>query len=175
MFEKIPAPVKGQPARASWGSALTSRVNELCAMAPARGLARDGLTGTGFAALPSNRRERGATRLPGLFEAKLETSDQGGKKVKFECPYYMVGTRLYRCEDKDVVLQAGKGIYCLVVDLSATEPKGVIGIYEDFGGVQEAAASPTVSIKPLYEFGDQGTPIRDFRNMPTVSTQEFAV
>ena len=87
----------------------------------------------------------------------------------------MVGTRLYRCEDKDVVLQAGKGIYCLVVDLSATEPKGVIGIYEDFGYVQEAAASPTVSIKPLYEFGDQGTPIRDFRNMPTVSTQEFAV
>ena len=58
MFEKIPAPVKGQPARASWGAALTSRVNELCAMAPARGLARDGLTGTGFAALPSNRRER---------------------------------------------------------------------------------------------------------------------
>ena len=48
MFEKIPAPVKGQPARASWGSALTSRVNELCAMAPARGLARDGLTGTGM-------------------------------------------------------------------------------------------------------------------------------
>ena len=116
-----------------------------------------------------------SSRLPGLFEAKLETSDQGGKKVKFEYPYYMVGTRLYRCEDKDVVLQAGKGIYCLVVDLSATEPKGVIGIYEDFGYVQEAAASPTVSIKPLYEFGDQGTPIRDFRNMPTVSTQEFAV
>ena len=116
-----------------------------------------------------------SSRLPGLFEAKLETSDQGGKKVKFEYPYYMAGTRLYRCEDKDVVLQAGKGIYCLVVDLSATEPKGVIGIYEDFGHVQEAAASPTVSIKPLYEFGDQGTPIRDFRNMPTVSTQEFAV
>ena len=116
-----------------------------------------------------------SSRLPGLFEAKLETSDQGGKKVKFEYPYYMVGTRLYRCEDKDVVLQAGKGIYCLVVDLSATEPKGVIEIYEDFGHVQEAAASPTVSIKPLYEFGDQGTPIRDFRNMPTVSTQEFAV
>lgn len=116
-----------------------------------------------------------SSRLPGLFEAKLETSDQGGKKVKFEYPYYMVGTRLYRCEDKDVVLQAGKGIYCLVVDLSATEPKGVIEIYEDFGHVQEAAASPTVSIKPLYEFGDQGTPIRDFRNMPTVSTQESAV
>ena len=118
---------------------------------------------------------RPAANTPGLFEAKLETSDQGGKKVKFEYPYYMVGTRLYRCEDKDVVLQAGKGIYCLVVDLRATEPKGVIEIYEDFGGVQEAAASPTVSIKPLYEFGDQGTPIRDFRNMPTVSTQEFAV
>ena len=118
---------------------------------------------------------RPVAKIPGLFEAKLETSDQGGKKVKFEYPYYMVATRLYRCEDKDVVLQAGKGIYCLVVDLSATEPKGVIEIYEDFGGVQEAAASPTVSIKPLYEFGDQGTPIRDFRNMPTVSTQEFAV
>ena len=74
MFEKIPAPVKGQPARASWGAALTSRVNELCAMAPARGLARDGLTGTGFAALPSNRRERSVTVLPWSFSC-TETDD----------------------------------------------------------------------------------------------------
>lgn len=58
MFEKIPVPVKGQPARASWGAGITNRVNELCAMAPARGLARDGLTGTGFAALPKNGRDR---------------------------------------------------------------------------------------------------------------------
>ena len=74
MFEKIPAPVKGQPARASWGAALTSRVNELCAMAPARGLARDGLTGTGFAALPSNRRERSVIVLPWSFSC-TETDD----------------------------------------------------------------------------------------------------
>ena len=44
MFEKIPAPVKGQPARASWGAALTSRVNERAAMAATRDLPRDYVT-----------------------------------------------------------------------------------------------------------------------------------
>ena len=83
MFEKIPAPVKGQPARASWGAALTSRVNELCAMAPARGLARDGLTGTGFAALPSNRRERGKTLPPWSFICSVEKpATEGGEEKR---------------------------------------------------------------------------------------------
>lgn len=120
---------------------------------------------------------RKQSHLPGLFEVKLEPGEQGSgsKKVKFEYPYFMVGTRLYRCEDKDVELPATKGIYCLIVDLSAAEPKGVIDIYADFEEVQEAASSQTDSIKPLYEFDDKGVPIRDFRNMPTVSSQEFNV
>ena len=77
MFEKIPVPVKGQPARASWGAGLTNRVNELCAMAPARGLARDGLTGTGFAALPENRRDRcKSQKIPGRFEIVSITKEE---------------------------------------------------------------------------------------------------
>lgn len=79
MFEKIPAPVKGQPVRASWGAGLTNRVNELGAMVPARGLARDGLTGTGFAALPSNRRERsGKTLPPWSFVCSVKEPETGG-------------------------------------------------------------------------------------------------
>lgn len=173
MIRSLTPPSAGQPISASFFAEL---LREIRANRPLQGQntrVQRTPNGTHISAVASA--SSSSSRLPGLFEAKLETSDQGGKKVKFEYPYYMLGTRLYRCEDKDVVLQAGKGIYCLSVDLSATEPKGVIEIYEDFGHVQEAAASPTVSIKPLYEFGDQGTPIRDFRNMPTVSTQEFAV
>lgn len=58
MFEKLPVPSKGDKLRASWGAGVTNRVNELGAMAPAGMLSRDGQTGTGFAPLPANLRER---------------------------------------------------------------------------------------------------------------------
>ena len=84
MFEKIPAPVKGQPARASWGAGVSSRLNELCAMAPARGLARDGLTGTGFAPLPENRRNRAPSAvLPWSFSCtEAEDPENPGETVR---------------------------------------------------------------------------------------------
>ena len=89
MFEKIPAPVKGQPARASWGAALTSRVNELCAMAPARGLARDGLTGTGYEALPQNLRNRVTSDavLPWTFICTV-SKDENGNETRRGGWYY---------------------------------------------------------------------------------------
>lgn len=58
MFEKLPVPSKGDKLRASWGAGVTNRVNELGAMAPAGMLSRDGQTGTGFAPLPANLRDR---------------------------------------------------------------------------------------------------------------------
>lgn len=177
MFEKIPAPVKGQPARASWGAALTSRVNELCAMAPARGLARDGLTGTGFAALPSNRRERPVVKIPGCFEY-AGTVDESGNKF-YGRPYFTIGSRLYRAKDEDVACGASEGIDYLDVTLDkgqikAGQIKAEVGHANDYAELQVKADDKNHAIIPLYEFGTNGKPVADLRNIPTLSAWEFS-
>ena len=58
----IAVPGKGDKMHASWGAAVARRVNELCTMAPAGMLARDGLGGMGAEPLPAKRRGRRATR-----------------------------------------------------------------------------------------------------------------
>ena len=172
MFEKIPAPVKGQPARASWGAALTSRVKELCAMAPARGLARDGLTGTGFAALPSNRRERPAAAIPGCFEYGV-TVDQAGNKF-YGRPYFTIGSRLYRAKDEDVACGASEGIDYLDVTLDKGQIKANVYHANDYAELQKKADDKNHAIIPLYEFGTDGKPVADLRNIPTLSAWEFS-
>lgn len=54
----IPVPGRGERMLASWGAAVAERVNELCSMAPAGMMARDGLGGMGAEPLPQNRRNR---------------------------------------------------------------------------------------------------------------------
>lgn len=56
----IPVPGKGDKMHASWGAAVASRVNELCSMAPAGMLARDGVGGSGTQPLPQNNRNPAA-------------------------------------------------------------------------------------------------------------------
>ena len=170
MFEKIPAPVKGQPARASWGAALTSRVNELCAMAPARGLARDGLTGTGFAALPSNRRERVA-KTPGCFEIRRPSGkDVGG----FDNPYFMVGANLYQCAEAiDMGFDYDDCIIALCVNTTSESPQAFVDVFVDFTAIQEAAKSRSVAIHPLYLIGKGGGVLADLRNIPVFPQWEY--
>ena len=60
MYQNIPVPSKGDRLRASWGAGVANRVNALGAMAPAGMLSRVGPTGTGFAPLPANLRDRRA-------------------------------------------------------------------------------------------------------------------
>ncbi len=170
MFEKIPAPVKGQPARASWGAALTSRVNELCAMAPARGLARDGLTGTGFAALPSNRRERVA-KTPGCFEIRRPSGvDVGG----FDNPYFMVGANLYQCAEAiDMGFDYDDCIIALCVNTTSESPQAFVDVFVDFTAIQEAAKSRSVAIHPLYLIGEGGRVLADLRNIPVFPQWEY--
>lgn len=115
--------------------------------------------------------EQGGSPLPGLFEPKFKTDDNGDRKVVFTYPYYMVGTRLYRCEDESVTMSPEEGIYCLVVNLQNAQAG--VEKFDDFSAIQTRAANPDESIKPLFEFGEDGSPVRDFRNMPTVATQEF--
>lgn len=170
MFEKIPAPVKGQPARASWGSALTSRVNELCAMAPARGLARDGLTGTGFAALPSNRRERVA-KTPGCFEIRRPSGEDVGG---FDNPYFMVGANLYQCAEAiDMGFEFDDCIIALCVNTTSESPQAFVDVFVDFTAIQEAAKSRSVAIHPLYLIGEGGRVLADLRNIPVFPQWEY--
>ena len=170
MFEKIPAPVKGQPARASWGAALTSRVNELCAMAPARGLARDGLTGTGFAALPSNRRERVA-KIPGCFEIRRPSGEDVGG---FDNPYYMVGSNLYQCAEAiDMGFEFDDCIVALCVNTTSESPQAFVDVFVDFTAIQEAAKSRSVAIHPLYLIGEGGRVLADLRNIPVEPQWEY--
>lgn len=67
MIGSIQTPARGEKIRASWGAAITERVN---AIAPIGGevLVRDGATGVGFAPLPANRRLRRGAVTPGNFE-----------------------------------------------------------------------------------------------------------
>lgn len=170
MFEKIPAPVKGQPARASWGAALTSRVNELCAMAPARGLARDGLTGTGFAALPSNRRERVA-KIPGCFEIRRPSGEDVGG---FDNPYFMVGANLYQCAEAiDMGFKFDDCIVALCVNTTSESPQAFVDVFVDFTAIQEAAKSRSVAIHPLYLIGKGGGVLADLRNIPVFPQWEY--
>lgn len=170
MFEKIPAPVKGQPARASWGAALTSRVNELCAMAPARGLARDGLTGTGFAALPSNRRERVA-KIPGCFEIRRPSGEDVGG---FDNPYFMVGANLYQCAEAiDMGFDYDDCIIALCVNTTSESPQAFVDVFVDFTAIQEAAKSRSVAIHPLYLIGEGGRVLADLRNIPVFPQWEY--
>lgn len=171
MFEKIPAPVKGQPARASWGAGLTNRVNELGAMFPSRGLARDGLTGTGFAALPANRRDRRVAKIPGCFEIRRPSpaATEGGEEDLggFDNPYFTVGANLYQCGDAiDMGFEFEDCIIALVVNTTSASPEAYIESFADFTELQEYAKDRTVAVHPLYLLGEGGVVLADLRNIP---------
>ena len=78
MTGPIQSPIKGQPMRASWGAAVSSAVNSLLPMGSDGLLASQGVTGTGFAPLPANKRDRraAASVLPWSFSC-TEDEDSG--------------------------------------------------------------------------------------------------
>lgn len=187
MFEKIPVPVKGQPARASWGAGITNRVNELCSMVPSRGLARDGLTGTGFAPLPANLRDRrgSAAKIPGRFEITLTADEmpEGSEPEEqtytatFKNPYYDIGGKTYEMtaegESDAVTLEGIKdgSIICLII--SAGEI--ITAELEKSGSLAELRESQqdvTRYSTPLYKISG-GSVVCDFRNGPVFVMGEF--
>ena len=176
MFEKIPAPVKGQPARASWGAALTNRVNELCAMAPARGLARDGLTGTGFAALPSNRRERLVAKIPGCFEIRRPSpaasgNDEGGFSLINR--YYYVGSKVYELEENRTYYYKDTFV-CLIIDMSGPTCSASVDEFQSITSLRNAVTeNENTYIVPLYHIGHNFEVLCDMRNIPGAASWEF--
>lgn len=72
MTGSIQAPARGEKIRASWGAAVTERVNSMSAIG-GDVLVRDGATGFGFAPLPPNlRRRKARPSPPGNFEPRFK-------------------------------------------------------------------------------------------------------
>lgn len=166
------APSPGKPVSAGFFAALIRWIKSVTLVdGPGYRLSR-GPNGTTISFATS--RTSSSARLPGLFEPRIEQEQGGAKTVRYTYPYFMVGTRLYRCEDEDVTISCDEGIHCLVIDLDQPKPKGTVEVYADFGEVQAAAEDISTSVKPLFEFDADGNIIRDCRNMPTIATQEFA-
>lgn len=196
MFEKIPAPVKGQPARASWGAALTSRVNELCAMAPARGLARDGLTGSGYEALPQNHRERRTAYSPGCWNICIKKSGEGeSQKVytSLENRYYSIGeVTAHMDEDVEINLDQyinqgelaegeeytnGDRPFIAIKAAAAPDDTGLfpepeIVAYKTFEEMAEAQGNTAFVVRPIYKLSHIGKVVVDFRSMPHLQLVE---
>ena len=78
MRPQIPVPSKGQPLRATWGTQVANRVNELCAMAPSGILHREGFGGVGDQPLPMNLRDRPRSKLWSFFAIDGEDGDRTG-------------------------------------------------------------------------------------------------
>lgn len=85
MRPQIPVPSKGLQLKATWGAQVANRVNELCAMAPAGVLHREGFGGIGDQALPKNMRDRRAAGagqpMPFDLKGEVQTNQDGQKRL----------------------------------------------------------------------------------------------
>ncbi len=71
----VETPQKGETLKSSWAASVARAVNDSSPMGAAGFLARDGVTGRGFEALPQNRRERrAAAGMPMSYEVRYAAS-----------------------------------------------------------------------------------------------------
>lgn len=148
MIGSIQTPARGEKIRASWGAAITERVN---AIAPIGGevLVRDGATGVGFVPLPANRRlRRGQGTPPGNFEPVFETVEitEGNETAK-EVRLAQVGRGFYpfgRLFYNDVTVDdSAKIAYGLIyLEVAYPSSSGTSG-----GQSSSSSLSPTATIK----------------------------
>lgn len=78
MRPQVPVPLKGLPLRATWGAQVANRINELCAMAPAGMLVREGFGGIGAQPIPQNLRSRTSTPKLWSFACSEENEERTG-------------------------------------------------------------------------------------------------
>lgn len=85
MNEHIPAPIKGEPTRASWGRAVTDVCNSVRAAGFSGALVRDGAGAFGNAPLPQNNRNRLSAVRPHVFEVRwnAEANNKAGAWMVF--------------------------------------------------------------------------------------------
>lgn len=163
---------------ASWAAAVSNGVNAIGAMVPSGGLAREGVTGMGFAALPENRRDRRVAKIPGCFEIRRPSpaSTEGGEEDPggFDNPYFTVGAHLYQCADAiDMGFDFDDCIVALCVNTTSSSPEAYVESFVDFTELQEYAKANTVAVHPLYLMGEGGGVLADLRNIPVFPQWEY--
>lgn len=109
MTGSIQAPARGEKIRASWGAAVTERVNSMSVIGGDDRLVREGATGFGFAPLPANRRlRRGKGAPPGNFEpvfAEEEDSQSDPPRIVLDhvgVGFYPFGCRFIRSDNMTI-------------------------------------------------------------------------
>lgn len=180
MDDKVAIPVKGQPLKASWAAAVANRVNGLGAMFPSGGLARDGVTGTGFAQLPQNIRERKAApkdvcryAIKSISETTPDSSSST-LTLTLKNLYYDVRCQTYVATDEDVVInKSGASFVALQILKSGGLPDATLVTYTSFVAMQNAQKDFSKAVIPLYKFTD-GKLECDFRTGPSVQAWEFS-
>lgn len=174
----IPVPTKGEKLRATWGTQVANRVNELCAMAPAGVLHREGFGGIGDQPLPQNLRVRPSNgAVPGCWRLSVDV-DEGNEGegtstatlTLVDC-YYNVGGVTKFVASIDVSADAdATGFLCAV--FGANQEKGVSAeMYDDMEALNEAQENMTKYIVPLYQL-DAGAIVLDMRNAQQVQVFE---
>lgn len=109
MIGSIQTPARGEKIRASWGAAVTERVNSMSVIGGDDRLVREGATGFGFAPLPANRRlRRGKGTPPGNFEpvfAEEEDSQSDPPRIVLDrvgVGFYPFGCRFIRSDNMTI-------------------------------------------------------------------------
>lgn len=103
----VETPQKGETLKASWAASVARAVNDSSPMGAAGFLARDGVTGRGFEALPQNRRERkaaAASTVPSPFTVRTsvvtqESTDGSEATKKLKVEMYSRAERLVNVND----------------------------------------------------------------------------
>ena len=107
MNRYVQVPAKGQPMTAQWGADVANGLNAIRSAGQSGMLLADGPTGTGFAPLPANLRDRrgGSSVQPRQFDIRARIEARGEDDTK----EYRLVVEFYHCTD-DAVSLSGKAV-----------------------------------------------------------------
>ena len=181
MDNPIEIPVKGAPLRVQWGANVANRLNSIGSFCPSGMLLSEGATGTGFAALPKNLRERVAKGNDlSCFCIKPSPKQEDAGALAF-CNCFVSDGMVF----KQVIEDGSYRVDQFVLQGELEEGREYTDddrpyVYVQFYGgdhninaqktledVREIAKDPTQgTVLLLYKLKHDGSVAIDFRNMP---------
>lgn len=186
----VQVPAKGQPMTAQWGADVADGLNAIRSAGQVGMLLADGPTGTGFAPLPANLRDRRQAKATDRSCFRLETRQDGEGKseLMLVCCYYHVGGRTKHMADVSVEKllpsldapgedggEGGEGeepkpwLMCLKLSGAAADPE-IVSIEES--SLESEQRSADLYILPLYRY--LGRELQDdLRNAPNIQQWEL--
>lgn len=174
MLDTIPV-----PADSKFGAMVARRLNASRPISPVGSLAMSGPTGTGFAPLPANLRDRSAKTVDrSCFRIETRKEEDGSISPYITCCYYNVGGVTKHMDDVSIdglIPSSGSPkdktpwIICLKLAGSSSEPS-IVAIEENsLYGEQQIADN---YVLPLYRY--IGSMLQDdLRTAPQLQMVEF--